>query len=125
MGRDEIREGRQILRLNKDVRTFRTAYEETYRDRGCCAVFLATGHLLDHKHHEVAAILVRLAQQTAKLAQIPRILASATCLWRIVISPEIPLGFPVLLRFCDAHSSRSFHRLHCPGPVAPRELNVW
>jgi hypothetical protein len=29
------------------------------------------------------------------------------------------LGFRVLLRFCDAQSSRSFHPLHCyPGPLA-------
>jgi len=29
------------------------------------------------------------------------------------------LGFPVLLRFCDAQSGRSFYPLHrCPGPLA-------
>jgi len=36
------------------------------------------GHLLDHKHHELAAILVSLAQHATQLVQKACILASAT-----------------------------------------------
>ena len=36
---------------------------------------LATGHFLSHVQQELAVILVRFAQETAKLPQIPRVLA--------------------------------------------------
>jgi hypothetical protein len=40
---------------------------------------LLTGHFLRHVHHEFATFLIGLAQQTAELVQVPRILAGSNC----------------------------------------------
>jgi hypothetical protein len=48
---------------------------------------LLTGHFLRHVHHEFAMFLIGLAQKTAKLVQVPGILARA--------APRVATGLPL------------------------------